>query len=156
MKNLLSFLLLGVALVGCQSYDIVQTNVFSDDDGNVVHIAYGRSESFHVNRFRNPATGKDMEFKSKLVVRVMLPDGESITAWQCMNFLQTGTMYKTDNEKWMVLVNGFTALVYLQLEDSPTDYREVYRGILCESPKTDYKPNDKWRKLKKDAQGNWK
>ena len=156
MKKLLLLLSLGAALAGCRSYDIVQANVFSDDDGNVVNIAYGRSDKFHVNTFRNPATGKATEFKSKLVVDVTLPDGDSFTAWQCMNFLQTGTMYKTDNEKWMVLVNGFTALIYHQTDDDPTNYLEVYRGILCESPKSDYKPNAKWRTLKKDAPGKWK
>ena len=105
---------------------------------------------------RDAATGKATEFKSKLVVDVTLPDGDSFTAWQCMNFLQTGTMYKTDNEKWMVLVNGFPALVYAQTKEDPTRYFEVYRGILCESPKTDYEPNPKWRNLKKNAQGKWR
>ena len=156
MKIAILFLALVAFLVGCRSYEIVQTNVFSDDDGNVVRILYGRDKDFHVNTFRNPATGKEMEFKSKLVVEVVLPDGDSITAWQCMNFLQSGTMYKTDNEKWMVHVNGFTALVYQQTKEDPTRYLEIYRGILCESPKSDYKPNDKWRNLKKDAGGNWK
>ena len=156
MKKLFLLLSLCAVLAGCRSYDIVQANVFSDDDGNVLRIAYGRSDDFHVNTFRNPATGKETEFRSKLVIEAELPDGDSIVAWQCMNFLQSGTMYKTDNERWMVLVNGFTAMVYRQTKEDPTRYLEVYRGLLCESPKVDHKPNPNWRTLKKDAGGKWR
>lgn len=156
MKRIFAFLAFAALLVGCQSYDIVQMNVFSDDDGNVVRVAYGRSHEPHVNTFISPANGKEMEFRTNLVIDVVLPDGESITAWQCMNFLNTGTMYKTDNEKWMVLANGFSTVVYHQTRENKTRYLEVYRGILCESPKVDYEPNKKWRQLKKDARGNWR
>ena len=106
-------------------------------------------------RLEDPATGKEVEFKSKLVVRVELPDGDSFTAWQCMNFMQSGTMYKTDNDKWQILVNGFTCRIYLRVDDGSGRYREVYRGILCESPKEEKKPDTKWRSLKKDSKGRW-
>ena len=148
--------LLALCFAGCQSYEFVQSNIFSDDDGNIVAIDYGRSESDHVNTFRNPATGMIMEFKSKLVVRVRLPDDDTFTAWQGMNFMQAGTMYKTDNEEWMVLVTGFSCRVFLRGEENETQYKEVYRGILCESPKSDYTPNDKWRMMKKDSSGRWR
>lgn len=145
-----------VALVcGCQSYDIVQSNVFSDEDGNIVKVDYGRSEKDHVNYFIAPSNRKKMEFKSKLVVDVHLPDGDTFTAWQCMNFWNSGTLYRTDNEEWMLLANGFTTMLYRR-EAKSDRYLEVYRGILCESPKTDYKPNAKWRKLKQDGKGGWK
>lgn len=156
MRKLVLAIFGALLLSGCRSYDIVQENVFSDDDGNVVRVSYGRSEKYHTNTFINPATGKEMEFRSLLVIEVVLPDGDTITAWQCMNFLPSGTMYKTDNEKWMVLVNGFTTMIYRQTKEDPTNYLEVYRGILCESPKIDYKPNKNWRTLKKDAGGRWK
>lgn len=155
MKNLLAFTLLALSLVGCKSYVLVQTNIFADDDGNVVRVDYGRSESPHTNTFVNPANGKKMEFMTTLVVEVVLPDGDDITAWQCMNFMPSGTMYKTDNEKWMVLVNGFTIMIYQRAEDK-SHYIEVYRGVLCESPKSTYEPNKKWRTLKKNANGKWK
>lgn len=156
-SNLLSLGCLGLfALTGCKSYELVQTNIFAADDGNVVRVDYGRSDSPHTNTFINPANGKEMEFSSTLVIEVVLPDGDEITAWQCMNFMPSGTMYKTDNEKWMVLVNGFTIMIYQQTEENKTRYLEVYRGILCESPKTDYEPNPKWRNLKKNAQGKWR
>ena len=127
-------LALALALAGCQSYEVVQRNVFSDEDGNLVSVDYGRSEKNHVNTFVAPLTGKEMEFKSKLVVRAELPDGTTFTAWQCMNFMRRGTMYKTDNDRWMLLADGFSCVVFRQLEDDPDNYREVYRGVLCDSP----------------------
>ena len=123
-----------LVLAGCQSYEIVQRNVFSDEDGNLVAVDYGRSEKAHVNTFVAPMTGKEMEFKSKLVVRAELPDGETFTAWQCMNFMRRGTMYKTDNGRWMLLADGFSCVVFRQAEDDPDNYREVYRGVLCDTP----------------------
>ena len=145
-----------LALAGCRSYDIVQSNIFSDDDGNIVSVSYGRSESPHTNTFRNPNNGKTLEFKTKLVVEVVLPDGDSFTAWQCMNFMQSGTMYRTDNEDWMILVNGFTCRIYKNDDDGKGDYREVYRGILCETPERDVKKDDRWRLMKKDSEGRWR
>lgn len=118
---------------GCGSYSIVQSNVFVDEDGNVVTVEYGRGERNHVNTFISPTTGKEMEFKSKLVVRAELPDGDTFTAWQCMNFLARGTMYRTDNERWMLLADGFSCVIYRRTEDE-TRYLEVYRGVLCDTP----------------------
>ena len=134
-------------LLGCNRCTIVQRNIFSDEDGYVVTVDYGRSESEHVNTFISPMTGKEMEFRSRLMLYVELPDGESLKAWQCMNFQRTGTMYRTDNDEWMVWANGFSCVVYQQLEDDKTRYREVYRGVLCESPKIDVEKNDKWKVL---------
>jgi len=145
-------LLAALLLQGCQSYTIVQRNVFADDDGNVVSVEYGRSESDHVNTFVSPATGKEMEFKSKLVVVARLPDGDSFKAWQCMNFLPRGTMYRTDNDEWMLLANGFSCTIYRQAEEDETKYLEVFRGVLCDIDDS-YKPekNDKWKKIPKGS-----
>ena len=135
---------------GCQSYTIVQENVFADDDGNVAVVEYGRSERDHVNTFVSPATGKEMDFKSRLVVRARTPGGESFTAWQCMNFLARGTMYKTGNEKWMLLADGFSCVIYHQTDDK-TRYLEVYRGVLCDTPgEIKMKKDDRWKVLPKD------
>ena len=133
-------------LSGCQSYTIVQQNYFSDDDGNVVRVDYGRSDSDHVNTFVSPATGKEMDFKSKLMVKVTLPDGDTIKAWQCMNFLSRGTMYESDGGEWKVLANGFSTVIYHRTgEPPPRDYLEVYRGVICETSELKEEKNDKWR-----------
>jgi len=134
-------------LVGCYSITVIQRNVFSDEDGNIVTVDYGHSDSEHVNYFVAPTTGKKMEFRSRLVVKATLPDGDRITAWQCMNFYSSGTMYRTDDEEWMLLANGFTCLLYRQTEEDETRYLEVYRGVICDTPKIDVRKNDKWKVL---------
>ena len=141
---------------GCQSYEIVQRNIFADDDGNVVIVDYGRSESEHHNTFLSPVTGKEMDFHTKLVVKVQLPDGDDFKAWQCMSFLPpgTGTMYKTDNEEWKVLANGFSFSIYHRTgEPPPRDYIEVYRGVVCDIPDREVKKNDKWRDITNASKG---
>lgn len=137
---------------GCASRRIVQTNVFSDEDGRLVRVDYGRSERDHVNTFISPVTGEELEFKSKLLVEVSLYDGESFTAWQCMNFMRSGTMYKTDDEEYMLLAAGFSCVIYAR--DDEGRYAEVYRGVLCDSPElpTDAK-DDKWRLVKPQKRG---
>ena len=144
---------------GCQSYSIVQKNVFVDEDGNVVTVEYGRSSREHVNTFIAPTTGKKMDFRSKLVVCAELPDGTSFTAWQCMNFFVRGTMYKTDNERWMLLADGFTCVVYRQTKEDETRYKEVYRGVLCDTPDVGAakrKKDDRWRTLPSDPHTSYK
>ena len=150
-----SIVLPALLLTGCQSYTIVQTNVFADDDGNVITVDYGRSETEHVNTFRAPTNGKTMEFKSKLMVKVTLPDGDRFKAWQCMNFLTSGTMYKADNEEWMFLANGFSSIVYHQDERDRTRYREVFRGVLCDVADREVKRDERWKDVPKD-QGTYK
>ena len=135
-------------LQGCQSYTIVQQNIFMDDDGNGVTVDYGRSDSDHENTFISPVTGKEMPFRSKLMVRVELPDGETIKAWQCMNFLPRGTMYMTDNEEWKVLANGFSCSIYRRTgETPPRDYLEVYRGVVCDTPAMEVKKDERWHEV---------
>lgn len=145
-KGLVGVMCLVGALVGCQSYEIVQSNVFVDDDANVVTVDYGRADSDHVNTFKAPTNGKEMEFRSRLLVKVTLPDGESFKAWQCMNFLRAGTMYMTDNERWKVLVSGFACSVFRQLEDR-SDYREVFRGVLCDISDRKATRDERWKSL---------
>ena len=55
-----------------------------------------------------------------------------------------------------VAVVGTTARegLYRQLDDGLL--HEVYRGVLCDAPKTEGGDDDKWRELKKDAKGKWR
>ena len=142
-----AFAFLAVVLTqGCQSYDIVSRNVFINDNAERIVVDYGRSEKDHVNTFISPATGKEMDFKSKLMIVLTFPDGYSVKAWQCMNFLPQGTMYETDDGEWKVLVNGFSCFLYLRTPENPPRYEEIFRGILCDSPEVgSSKKNDKWR-----------
>ena len=118
-------------------------------------VDYGRSESDHVNMFVSPVTGKEMEFRSKLMVKVQLPDGDDFKAWQCMNFLSMGTMYKTDNEKWMLQANGFSSVIYHQNEENETRYDEVFRGVLCDIADREVKKDERWKVMPR-TQGTYK
>lgn len=144
------------ALSGCHSYDIVQSNIFSDEDGQLIQVDYGRSETDHINKFRSPTNGQELDFKSKLLVKVHLPGGERFLAWQCMNYLQSGTMYRSDNEKWMFHANGFSCAVYRRDDADNSRYREIFRGIMCDATNVDRSDRDRWRKMKKDAGGRWR
>ena len=154
LSRLLAAAILTV-MTGCQSYTIVQRNVFSDDDGNIVSVEYGHSESDHVYTFVSPLTGEEMEFRSKLMVVAELPDGEEIKAWECMNFLPPGTMYKTEDDEWMLRVNIFSCIVYQQTKDDKTKYLEVYRGILCASVPVENDYNSKWKKVNAPQTGRY-
>jgi len=148
VRGLKSSVILSLLLLaGCQSYTIVQRNLFADEDGNTVTLEYGRSESDHVNTFVSPVNGEELEFRSKLVVLATLPDGDEIKAWQCMNFLRRGTMYRTDDGDWMVLANGFSCVVYRNDERNPGNYLEVYRGVLCDTSKMQNEKDERWRTL---------
>ena len=135
-----------VLLFGCQSYTVVQRNVFVDDHGNAVAVEYGRSERDHVSTYKSPVNGDKLEFKSKLVVVAELPGEVEFKAWQCMNYLPYGTMYKTDDEEWMLHANGFSCTVYRQTEEDETKYLEVFRGVLCDIDRNvKAERNDKWK-----------
>ena len=142
------------AAAGCRGFDIAQTCIFADEDGNVVTVGYGSAEKPHTNTYVNPFTKQEMEFKSNLGVEVELPDGDSFVAWRCMNFERSGTMYRTDNGRWMFHANGFTSSIYERRPDG--GYNQVFNGVLCEAPKSDHSGDDKWRKMKKDAKGKWR
>ena len=155
------------ALAGCNSYRIAQTSHFANDDGMIVRVDYGFAEGDHVNTFVSPANGREFEFKSKLVVEVSLPDwpegvsydgkkrgaeppfdGERFTAWQCMNFGGNGTTYKTDDGEWFFLASGFTCKIARRDERSRTGYRDIFNGVLCNTPVKTPEKDTRWRKLK--------
>jgi hypothetical protein len=118
---------------GCTSFHVMQTVRFVDDDGRFVSVQYGVGDEDHVTTFVSPVNGKEIELKSKLRVRVRLDDGTSFTGFQCMNMLQSGTMYKTDDGEWMFLANGFTCMVF-EYDKERRDHRVVFRGALAQPP----------------------
>lgn len=134
------FPLIGAALcalflTACTSYRLFQTSVFTNDEGEQATVYYGRLDKDHTTTYVWPMTGKEMTLTSRLVVEVVLPDGTSFIAYQCMNVLSSGTMYRSNNEKWMFHANGLSCTVYKRVEvDGREDYLDVYRGIVCGSP----------------------
>ena len=128
--------LAALVLAGCASFDPMQTSLFTDENGNIVSVDYGRSKKDHESKFTAPS-GKVMTMKSKLAVRVTLPDGTDFVAWECMNPLPSGTMYRTNNEKWMYHANGITCQVFSKTvnPEGKEDYLLVFEGMICEGPK---------------------
>lgn len=124
------------ALAGCSSFTPMQTSLFTDEDGNIISVEYGRSKNDHETKF-TALNGTVMTMKSKLAVRVTLPDGDDFVAWECMNTLQTGTMYRSDNERWMYHANGISCRVFESAinPEGKSDYLLVFEGIICEGPK---------------------
>ena len=139
MKRLtleIAAVLAALVMAGCASFDPMQTSLFTDENGNVVSVDYGRSKKDHESKFTAPS-GKVMTMKSKLAVKVTLPDGTDFVAWECMNPLPSGTMYRTSNEKWMYHANGITCQVFSKAlnPDGKEDYLLVFEGVICEGPK---------------------
>ena len=126
MKKTLFALLLAA---GCNTITQVQTMTFVDGNANVVVVDYGRAEKEHVGRCKSPVTGEEMDFRTKLLVKVTMPDGSSFRAWQTMNMLPSGTMYRSDDERWLFHARGITSSVYERTIDK-TDYKLVYDGAM--------------------------
>lgn len=129
--RILAFAALMTALAGCNSFKVMQTNSFIDEDGNLITVKYGQLAKDHKTQFVSPVNGKTLDMSSKLAVDVTLPDGGTFMGYQCMNMLRTGTMYKSSNEKWLFHANGTSCSVYLR-DESINDYRLVFNGILSE------------------------
>lgn len=136
MKKLLGTLVLFM-MAGCASYTPMQTCRFVDDDGRFLTVSYESGMKDHINEFVSPGNGKTFEFRSKLRVKVDSDFGVDFTAYQAMNFYGSGTLYKTDNNKWQYLANGFTCHVLkLQADESTGEsgYVSVYQGVICQDP----------------------
>ena len=123
---------------GCVSFTPMQTSLFTDENGNVISVEYGRTKKDHESKFLAPS-GKVMTMKSKLAVSVTMPDGDSFFAYECMNVLPSGTMYRSDSEKWMFHANGLACRVFRKAlnPEGKDDYLLVFEGMICEGPRKD-------------------
>ena len=128
-----------LAFAGCTSFTPIQSNLFTDENGAILSVDYGRDKNEHESKFFAP-NGKEMTMRSKLKVRVTLPDGTTFIAWECMNPLASGTMYRTNNEKWMFRANGISCQAFRKAknERGEDDYLVVFDGILCKGPGKDW------------------
>ena len=132
------FFLSALALAGCTSFSPQQTLLFTDENGNVISVDYGRSKKDHESKYTAP-NGQVLTMKSPLAVRVTLPDGTDFVAWKCMNppQLLSGTTYRSDNEKWIYHAYGTACQVFREAlnPEGQKDYLIVFEGIVCEGPK---------------------
>ena len=136
LKQIFAAGAMAAAIAGCASFTPMQTSLFTDEEGNLITVEYGNTKNPRESKFTAP-NGKVMTMKSRLAVDVTLPDGTDFFAWECMNTLPSGTMYRSGNEKWMFHANGITCEVFEKTVNpqGQDDYLLVFEGIICEGPK---------------------
>ncbi|MBR1921437.1 MAG: hypothetical protein IJ829_05480 [Kiritimatiellae bacterium] len=131
----LPVVLAAAVLTGCTSFTPLQTSWFTDEYGNLITVDYGRDVKPHESTFVAP-NGRTMTMKSHHKVRVLLGDGTKFIGWECMNPLRTGTMYRSNDEKWMYHANGISCRVFQKTvnDKGEKDYLAVFEGVICEGP----------------------
>ena len=131
IPHLLAVLFSLAFFVGCESFYLSQSNMFVDEDGAVIAVDYGKIDKDHISTFTTP-NGKELEFKSRFSVRVVMPDGTSFQAYQCFNELLYGALYRSNDEKWTYHANGSSCTVYELVEGKL--YKPVFFGVVCRGP----------------------
>ena len=118
-----------VLLAGCATwtFEPTRSSKFVNERNEYITVDYGIEE--HESTFIGPG-GVVMPFKSKLKVRVTMPDGERFVAYQ--NLSTEGRLYVTDNGRWRFLERGVAAYV---AERAPDKNGHIlrYQGTLCAS-----------------------
>lgn len=125
---------------GCATwtFEPTRSSKFVNERNEYVLVDYGIEE--HESTFIGPG-GVQMPFKSKLKVRVTMPDGERFVAYQ--NMSTEGRLYVTDNGRWRFLERGVAAYVAERAPDKKSHVLR-YQGTLCASvrnPKNEKNPS---------------
>jgi len=114
-----------MALAGCESFETERSSRFVDEAGAVVSVEYARGEE-RTTQFVAP-NGAKMPYKSKLKVRVTMPDGDRFIAYRHMSL--AGVLYKTSDEDWEYLEEG-TACAVAQRADDGKGYVLRFQGVM--------------------------
>ena len=114
-------------LAGCATwtFEPTRTSKFVNESNEYIVVDYGIEE--HESTFIGPG-GVSMPFKSKLKVRVEMPDGTRFVAFQ--NMSTEGRLYVTDNGRWRFLERGVAAYVAERAPDK-NGFLLRYQGTLC-------------------------
>ncbi len=117
-----------VLLAGCATwtFEPTRSSKFVNEENAYLHVDYGLEE--HESTFYGPS-GVPMPFKSKLKVRVEMPDGTRFVAYQ--NLAPTGNLYKTEDEEWEFFESGGAGCLVAQLDKDRSGYITRFRGTLC-------------------------
>lgn len=128
--NCLAFTL-AVLLAGCATWTFEPTRSqrFVDESNNYVHVDYGSEKEARTSVFQF-SNGAKMPFRSKLKVRVELPDGTRFVAYQRMS--PAGTLYMTDDEEYEYFEQATGCIVARRAQDG-RGYLIKYQGVLCAS-----------------------
>lgn len=118
-----------VLIAGCATwtFEPTRTSKFVNEQNEYIVVDYGIEE--HESTFIGPG-GVKMPFKSKLKVRVTMPDGERFVAYQ--NMSTEGRLYVSGNERWRFLEHGVAAYVAERASDDKGHILR-YQGTLCAS-----------------------
>ena len=111
-----------VLLAGCATWTFEPTRFskFVNERNEYILVDYGIEE--HESTFIGPG-GVEMPFKSKLKVRVEMPDGTRFVAYQ--NMSTEGRLYVSSNERWRFLEHGVAAYVAERLGLPGSPYQSV-------------------------------
>jgi hypothetical protein len=115
-----------LTLAGCASFEAERSSRFIDENGAVVGVEYARGEE-RTTEFTAP-NGAKLPYKSKLKVRVTLPDGDRFTAYRHMSL--AGVLYKTSDEDWEYFEEGTACAVARRAKDGK-GYLLVFQGTMC-------------------------
>lgn len=116
-------------LAGCASFEATRTQKFVDEAGRFVLVDYGAEKEPRTSQF-TLGNGVALPFKSKLKVRVELPDGTRFTAYQRMS--AAGNLYLTDDGQWEYFEQGTGCIVAAKAQDG-RGFLVRYQGTLCAS-----------------------
>lgn len=114
---------------GCATwtFEPERTQKFVDEEGRYATVDYGREKEERTSVFRL-SNGMELPFKSKLKVRVELPDGERFVAYRRMS--EAGNLYATDDGEWQYFEQA-TACLAAKLAEDGRGYAVRYQGTLC-------------------------
>jgi hypothetical protein len=123
------FPILAMFLAGCATwtFEPQRTARFVDEENNFITVDYGMDEKAHETVFTTDH-GVRLPFKSKLKVRVELPDGTRFVAHQ--NMAIQGNLYVSKDGEWKFFESGMGCAVAKIAEDE-NGYVLVYRGTMC-------------------------
>ena len=116
-------------LAGCATwtFEPTRSSRFVNEHNEYILVDYGIEE--HESTFIGPG-GVEMPFRSKLKVRVEMPDGTRFVAYQ--NMSTEGRLYVSDNGRWRFLELGVAAYVSERAKDMNNAVLR-YQGTLCAS-----------------------
>lgn len=116
-------------LAGCASFEATRSQKFVDEAGAFVHVDYGADKEPRTSTFVL-SNGVQLPFRSKLKVRVELPDGTRFTAYQRMS--TAGNLYLDEDGEWEYFEQGTGCLVARKAPDGK-GFLVRFQGTLCAS-----------------------
>jgi len=115
-----------LALAGCASFKAERSSRFIDENGTTIGVEYAHGEE--TTTYFIAPNGARMPYKTKLKVRVTMPDGDSFTAYRHMSL--AGVLYKTIDEEWEYLEEGMACAVARRASDG-NGYLLKFQGMMC-------------------------